>query len=676
MGLVRRLAAIVAVLLAACVWAPAAFAHANVISTTPPDGAIVATAPDAVRILFDDPVTVAPGNAVVSSGHSSVMDGDPRTELAGHRLVLPLLKLANGDYSARWRIVSDDGHLESGVLAFRVGSGGAKPQSVLKAESSNPSTLDVAARWLLIGGILVAGGSALFVFLVTRARERDAALTVAIALVGAAGGGVWLLHATNDAATRFGHVTQAAIVAAALGAIAASLAWALGRFVVPALVPAALLLLAPTLAGHAFRPAGNERPFSAVADLVHVTAAAFWIGGLVQLAIVLMRGGAPEAPRRFSRLALPTVALIAASGVARAVVELSSVSQLWSTGYGRTILVKTVLLAVTVAIAIGSRRALAAPARLLRSVSAELAVLALLVVAVAVLTALRPGRDYVSAIAAPAPTETAYAPPPARGQVVFAGEAGKLAVALGVRPGSPLRMTATVLGQSGYGVDRLSVALSAANKQGSRTAKAVSCGHGCYTARLPLKDPRQFAVTLVGNGASHALRFRVPGAWPPGPGTPFLRQATRVFDGLRSVQLVERLSSGPGRTLNTHWQLLAPDSLRYDISGTGSGIVIGRHRWDRLGPQAPWKESQTVILPQPTAPWGKEWRDVRVLNVTPKQLTASWVDPSVPAWFTATFDRATARAINMRMTAAAHFMRHRYFGYNAPVRIAPPQKSK
>ena len=229
MGLVRRLAAIVAVLLAACVWAPAAFAHANVIRTTPPDGAIVATAPDAVRILFDDPVTVAPGNAVVSSGHSSVMDGDPRTELAGHRLVLPLLKLANGDYSARWRIVSDDGHLESGVLAFRVGSGGAKPQSVLKAESSNPSTLDVAARWLLIGGILVAGGSALFVFLVTRARERDAALTVAIALVGAAGGGVWLLHATNDAATRFGHVTQAAIVAAALGAIAASLAWALGR---------------------------------------------------------------------------------------------------------------------------------------------------------------------------------------------------------------------------------------------------------------------------------------------------------------------------------------------------------------------------------------------------------------------------------------------------------------
>src|SRR5262249_21755203 len=157
------------------------------------------------------------------------------------------------------------------------------------------------------------------------------------------------------------------------------------------------------------------------------------------------------------------VLLIAVSGAARAVVELSSVSQLWSTGYGRTILVKTALLGVAVIVAYGRRHALAAPGRLLRSVSAEIAVLAPLVLAVAVLTALRPGRDYVARAAAPAIAETAAAPVPAPGQVVFGAEAGKLAVALGVRPGSPLRMTATVIGQSGYGVDGLSVALSAAN---------------------------------------------------------------------------------------------------------------------------------------------------------------------------------------------------------------------
>jgi copper transport protein len=672
----RRLVVLAAALAAVATLAPAAFAHANIVYTSPRNGAIVATAPTAVKVVFDSPVTVAAGNAVVDSSRSSVMDGPPHTALSRHQLVLPLKPLTNGDYSARWAIISDDGHFESGVLAFRVGSGGGPPTAVLKAEGNNPSSLDVLARWLFLGGILVAGGSALFVFFITRARAREALLTVAIALALVAAGAFWLLHATNDAATRFGHVTQAAIVVAALAAIAASLAWAVGRFVLPALLPAVALLGAPTLAGHAYAPIDN-RWFSVLSDLVHVVAAAFWIGGLVQLAIVLVLGGDPAAPRRFSRIALPVVGLIAISGVARAVVELSSVSQLWSTGYGRAIVVKSVLLIATVLLAYGSRHALAAPARLLRSVSSELAVLAPLVVAVAVLTALRPGRDYVSTLVAPAPTEVGAAPPSPAGAVVFANEAEKLAVALAVRPGSPLHMTATVLGQSGYGVDGLTVRLGAAGKRGARSVAAEACGHGCYTATVPVGGPRSFAVTIRGSGPAKILRFQVPGAWPPPPGTTFLRHATRVFDGLRSVVLHERLSSAPGRTLNTHWQLASPDRLRYDIAGGGSGIVIGTRRWDRNGTTDPWVESPTVVLPQPTAPWGKHFKDAHVLDTTPNRVTATWLDPTVPAWFVGVFDRATSRPLTLKMTAAAHFMFHRYLAYDRPIEIHPPTtKSK
>src|SRR4051812_48902374 len=163
----RRLSSLTVVLLA-LVWAPLALAHANLVSTTPGDGSTVATAPAVVRVLFDDPVTVGPGNAVVAKDGSSVLAGKARVERAGHELVLPLQKLADGDYSARWRIISDDGHLESGVLAFRVGAGGgAAPESILKPAGDNPSSLDVFARWLLIGGVLVSGGAALFFFLVS-----------------------------------------------------------------------------------------------------------------------------------------------------------------------------------------------------------------------------------------------------------------------------------------------------------------------------------------------------------------------------------------------------------------------------------------------------------------------------------------------------------------------------
>jgi hypothetical protein len=233
-----------------------------------------------------------------------------------------------------------------------------------------------------------------------------------------------------------------------------------------------------------------------------------------------------------------------------------------------------------------------------------------------------------------------------------------------------------VIGQSGYGVDGLDVALSAAGAKGEHTARGAACGHGCYTAAVPVNGPRRFAVTVITNGKAHAVRFRVPGAWPPAPGTAFLRNATRVFDRLRSVVLLEQLSSGPGRTLHTRWQLVSPDKLRYDIRGSGSGIVIGRRRWDRLTPNASWTRSQTVVLPQPIAPWGKNWRNVRVLKVTPKTVTATWLDPTVPAWFTATFDRATSRPDALHMTAAAHFMRHRYVAFDTPITIAPPPKSK
>ncbi len=298
MDAVRRFGPLIVVLLA-LVWAPAALAHANVVSTTPGDGAIVATAPADVRVLFDDPVTVGPGNAVVASDRTSVLAGKPRVERAGRELVLPLQTLANGDYSARWRIISDDGHLESGVLAFRVGpGGGAVPQSILRPAGSNPSILDVIARWLLLGGVLVAAGAALFVLLVSRAGAREATATVALGLIGVVLGGAWLLHATDDAATRFGHATQAAMLIAGVGAIAASLAHLTGRYLVPALVPALVLLLEPTAAGHAFRPA-DDRPVSVLADVVHVD-----VGRVLDRRAAPARAAPPARPGRECAAAL------------------------------------------------------------------------------------------------------------------------------------------------------------------------------------------------------------------------------------------------------------------------------------------------------------------------------------------------------------------------------------
>ena len=134
-------------------------------------------------------------------------------------------------------------------------------------------------------------------------------------------------------------------------------------------------------------------------DLLHLGSAAVWVGGLVAL-LSLLRGAVGDdavrvaAARRFSTVALAAVVVLAASGVGRALTELDSVSQVWSTSYGRALIVKTALFLPLLAVGRVNRAVLGrASARLARTVLIELAVLAAIVAVVGVLTDLRPGSE-------------------------------------------------------------------------------------------------------------------------------------------------------------------------------------------------------------------------------------------------------------------------------------------
>lgn len=289
----------------------------------------------------------------------------------------------------------------------------------------------------------------------------------------------------------------------------------------------------------------------------------------------------------------------------------------------------------------------------------------------AVLIMVGTGSD---AEAPPRPHEVARAPAPPPGAVVLARESRELAIALAIRPGKPLEVTATIVGQSGRGVDGLGVKLTAGNKAGRQASAARPCGHGCYAATFAVVAPTEFVVEVTGLGASRTVVFPVTGRWPPPEGRQFLGRASKAFGRLRTVLLAENLSSGPGHSILTFWKLAAPDRLEYEIRGGPAGIVIGTRRWDRPKPGAPWTSSETTLLHQPTAPWGTRIANAHVLAVAPGRLTASWLDPVVPAWFTATFDRRTALPVELRMTAPAHFMRHRYVAFNRKMRIEPPAK--
>jgi putative copper export protein len=167
------------------------------------------------------------------------------------------------------------------------------------------------------------------------------------------------------------------------------------------------------LAGQGHASQAPLVPLSIAADAAHLTGAAIWIGGLPCLIAVLLRAprALPDNGRalasatlsRFSKIALWSVVVIAATGLARMAGELSAPAQLWSTGYGRDLMLKASLLLPILVLARRNREFVAAlagglvptAARLrtvARSVQMELAIAMGIILVAALLVAQIPGR--------------------------------------------------------------------------------------------------------------------------------------------------------------------------------------------------------------------------------------------------------------------------------------------
>ena len=639
-----RARALLVLLLCSLVFPGSAWAHATLERVTPENGAVLSKPPKAVRLVFDDTVRAGGGIKAIRNDGGSVLDG--KTHVVGGRsLVVPLRSgLPDGDYTVLWRVVSDDGHTIAGVTVFGVGAGRPPPAAALSVRNG-PSVKDVVSRWLLFAGLLTAVGAAFFRLVVGAVAPRVFLGSFLLVFVGVSG----LLHDV-PVSGRFGGAMAALALVAAFGAVFAAIA-PMYPVLEPAVLAAAFLALPlPSIAGHALDR--GRSPLEVVDDVVHVAAASVWLGGLLALGLALRAPGDHRAlMRRFSNVAVVSVAVLALTGVVRALAELHSVSQLWTTGYGGALVAKSALLLLLVGVGWVNRYRLVPRQRvasLRRSVVVELVLFAGLVVAVALLTDLRPGRDRDAAAAVVGPP-----PLPAPGMVVQARESGDYGVALAVRaPGEEV----TVLGPDGQGVNDLAVTVNG--------VRAGACGPGCYGAFVPLK--RTATVTVDGR----RLAFAIP--VHPRPAAPLVAKATRLFRALRSADYVERLASSPRNKVVSDFTLERPNKLEYKIRGGASGIIIGTRRWDRAG-NGPWVESGQSPLPQPAPIWAGHFTNAFLLDTTPTTYVVSFMKPLGPTWFTLQLDRKTLLPRALRMTTAAHFMTHRYTRFNAPPRIKPPQ---
>ena len=398
-----------------------AAAHAELVSTTPADGARLTTAPAEVSLRFTETVRLVDGGLrLLDDSGDEVTTEEPTAAGDTVRWAMPA-DLPDGRYLANWRVVSADGHPVAGAFAFGVGVAAEPVGADTRPDGVAPWPLLVAKFGGYLGFVVAAGAVTIAVLCWPEARLdrrlhallRGGLLVAAVSTLAAlllqgpytAGQPLTdvfdrtlLADATNSP---FGAWTQARLY---LLLAAAAVLWpadALTSRMSQVLAVAGLVLVAVTFTGtgHA---APDGLPARAV-DTAHVVAAGVWVGGLIVLAATSIASGPRPAGTvfaAFSRLALGAVLVLVGTGAVNGLLRLASWSQLWSTAYGQVLLAKLALVTVALLAAAGSRRHVQQHRAAAGTVRVE-ALLTIAVVAVtAALSTIPPPADTGSAVAA------------------------------------------------------------------------------------------------------------------------------------------------------------------------------------------------------------------------------------------------------------------------------------
>jgi len=355
---------------AALALAPVVSAHALPQSATPAEGSEVQTAPAIVEITFGETPDPRLSSITVVNGSGLSVDAGPTAAAPGHPLELevPLKHIGTGVYTVTWKTVSEvDGHLATGAYAFGVGvsATSANAHAARSVVSPAPSIVAVLSRWLFFIGLMGIVGVASTCLIALRTVPAFATRALIALWVVAALGVAGVIEAERAAAgvawasvlsTSLGTVLIqriAALLVTAVGVAAVVALRAKGRDVAVAVagIGAAASMWVDVAASHA----GAQAPVAAnlLAQWAHIVAGGVWIGGLLAL-IVAVRGRPSEvkgrAVRRFSATAGVAIVVVALTGTFRAVIEVGSIGQLFSTAFGILIVVKVALFVVLAAL--------------------------------------------------------------------------------------------------------------------------------------------------------------------------------------------------------------------------------------------------------------------------------------------------------------------------------------
>ena len=360
----RLIAGLAALLIALC-FATGASAHASLVSAEPADGSVLAEAPKAIQLRFNE--SVAPAVASLIDAGGKAHDVTMRAVGEAVEIALPDA-LPRGTQVLSYRVVSQDGHPVAGSLVFSIGAvtGSAAPAGV-----DSISIVTAGLIWLArIGvylGLFVGVGGVFFAAWIGWGPHGGKVIigSLKIGLVSAAFSlalqGLDLLNLPLGAlltlapwkgalGTSLGPSMLIAIAAMAV----ARFAWQSPTMTVAwVLTSLAMIGVGFSLATSGHAATAPPQWLTPTLVFVHGIAVAYWVGALAPLITMARRrhDGLPRAIRQFSNVAVPLVGLLVLTGIVLAIIQLESFRALIDTWYGIILLIKLVLVTALLGLA-------------------------------------------------------------------------------------------------------------------------------------------------------------------------------------------------------------------------------------------------------------------------------------------------------------------------------------
>lgn len=408
----RLIFVFVAMLMGLLVPATLASAHTEMVRSEPAASSVLAESPTQIVLYFNESIEpVFASIRILDQNAHEIVSGDAQRDSSDHSIVRASTpQLGDGAYVVVWRVTSVDGHPIDGTFPFYIGT---KQEIVtdftgtelhtFDNESSNNS-INPFLRWVLFVGVIVLIGSTVLAGLLMPSMDLDRRSIVVVwgawllaffgsvaALItygpNAIGASFYNLSLIPDTLrTAFGQATIIRIVL--LGAIAVLI---YGRrrisqriWRVIALLLSIGIVATLSLSGHPI--VQNPAPLSVAIDIVHLLAVSIWIGGIVMLTIGFQSWNTENGiflVRRFSNIVIWAVLVIVITGVVQAWVIMGGFGTIFSTIYGRTLLVKSTAVVVLVSLGALSRSTLKrnGPASVKRVVGIEM-IIGLIVIAI------------------------------------------------------------------------------------------------------------------------------------------------------------------------------------------------------------------------------------------------------------------------------------------------------